>query len=246
MNESERTFIESIPDFYQYMVTFGEIQPKTSRDYVSQLRFLSKYYTLDKSLTMDKVNEILGQERLRMCYRERYNTPHAIGDLGAGLKKFLAFVNSDYEQAFMELMESEESKIKSDDTILETDKEQIVKARRGQGVFRQKLISFWQGCSVTQYARYDLLIASHIKPWRVSDNQSKLDVYNGLLLTPNLDKLFDKGYITFDKRGRIVFSKIISSDDKHLLHLDDSMNLRLVCYEHSEYLKYHNNNCFIG
>lgn len=246
MNENEKIFINNIPDFYQYMVTIGGLQPKTSRDYISRLRFLAKHYTIDKTLTKEGIEIILDNERNEMNGRERYNTNHAIGDLGAGLKKFLAFINSDYEQALQELNDKEEIKIKQDINLQETEKEQIVKARRGQGVFRQKLIKYWQGCSVSQYKRFDLLMASHIKPWRVSDNQSKLDVFNGLLLTPNLDKLFDKGYITFDKRGHIGFSGIISEEDKRILFLDDSMALRSVCDEHIEYLKYHNNNCFIG
>ena len=53
----------------------------------------------------------------------------------------------------------------------------------------------------------ELLVASHIKPWSISDANEKLDIHNGLLMCPNHDKLFDRGYISFDDTGRILISE---------------------------------------
>lgn len=74
--------------------------------------------------------------------------------------------------------------------LSETEKDSIIKARIGQGIFRQQLIQLWGGCSVTGFKNEKFLKASHIKPWRDSSNQERLDKYNGLLLVPNLDRSF--------------------------------------------------------
>lgn len=88
-------------------------------------------------------------------------------------------------------------------------------------------------------------MASHIKPWRKSNNYQRLDVYNGLLLIPNIDKLFDRGYISFSKSGKIIFSDFLPSEDKRIFNLTQS--LRLVHLEdgHLPYLQYHREHCLL-
>ena len=94
-----------------------------------------------------------------------------------------------------------------DESLSPTEKDAITKLRVGQGWFRDQLIKRWGGCSVTPCVDQSLLIASHIVPWRLCKTRfNRLNPANGLLLTPNLDKLFDKGLITFDDNFRIVFS----------------------------------------
>lgn len=93
-----------------------------------------------------------------------------------------------------------------DPNVDKSEKEQLIKVRIGQGDFRDGLIEIWKGCSVTMYNEdYGLLIASHIKPWSAC-KESRLNPYNGLLLTPNLDKVFDRGLITFETNGKIRIS----------------------------------------
>ena len=118
-------------------------------------------------------------------------------------------------------------------------------ARVGQGKFRKELIEYWNGCSITTFKRFDILVASHIKPWKDSNNFERIDVYNGLLLLPNYDKLFDRGYINFDKKGKILFSKLISDNDKQLLGLKNNIKLINVDDKHLKYLDYHRENCFM-
>ena len=91
----------------------------------------------------------------------------------------------------------------------------------------------------------DILVASHIKPWRVANNQERLDLYNGLLLLPNYDKLFDKGYISFDTKGRIVFSNFFPESDRILLQIRKDAHLVKVSDNHKPFLLYHNQNCLI-
>ncbi|MBN1267665.1 MAG: HNH endonuclease, partial [Anaerolineales bacterium] len=88
-----------------------------------------------------------------------------------------------------------------------TEKTAVIQSRVGQGRFRRYLIDYWGGCAVTGANKIDLLKASHIKPWKVSSNKERLDVYNGLLLTPNLDSVFDQGFISFTQLGSILISE---------------------------------------
>ncbi len=131
--------------------------------------------------------------------------------------------------------------IENSKKLSSTEKEALIKVRIGQSKFRQNLINYWKGCSVTQYKDEKVLIASHIKPWKDSNNHEKLDIYNGLLLTPTLDKLFDKGYISFDNKGYILFSKYLK--DKEKLFLNKNMKINIE-YEHKKYLKFHRDYIF--
>ena len=120
-------------------------------------------------------------------------------------------------------------------------------ARVGQSQYRKNLLKFWDNkCSVTGCGNADFLIASHIKPWKDSDPDEKGDVYNGLLLTPNLDAAFDQGYITFDDNGLIVISNKLSGDDCKKLGIDKDMKLRKINEKQKTYLDYHRKNVFVS
>ncbi|AUD03466.1 HNH endonuclease [Spirosoma pollinicola] len=93
-------------------------------------------------------------------------------------------------------------------SIPQTVKDQLIKARVGQGIFRTNVSGIEQACRLTGITNKALLIASHIKPWRISTNEEKLDKYNGLLLSPHVDKLFDKGWISFSDEGDVLISNI--------------------------------------
>lgn len=125
-----------------------------------------------------------------------------------------------------------------------TEREAIVKSRIGQGQFRKDLVEFWKQCSVSGVANLDFLVASHIKPWRASSNFERLHKYNGLLLTPNLDTLFDKGYISFAKNGSIVVSNQIDQDALQKLGVDLNMHLAKIEDEHLGYLAHHREHIF--
>ena len=91
--------------------------------------------------------------------------------------------------------------------INSTEKQTLVNARRGQGLFRERVIQLEGRCRVTGVDLRDHLRASHIKPWKDSSDADKLDGNNGLLLAPHLDHLFDKGYISFSNLGAIIISR---------------------------------------
>lgn len=127
-----------------------------------------------------------------------------------------------------------------------TEVERLVKQRIGQDIFRNALIAFWQGrCAVTGLAIVPLLRASHIKPWAdCENNQERLDVFNGLLLAPHLDALFDGGWITFDDAGRLVKSSLLDDTAVQLMNVSSEMKLTRLAADHRPYLDYHRRSVF--
>jgi len=97
-----------------------------------------------------------------------------------------------------------------------TEREAIVKARRGQGLFRANIARVEQACRITGVSNPAYLIASHIKPWRHASNEERLSPYNGLMLAPQADFLFDRGFISFGD-GRLLVSPV--ADERSLLKL---------------------------
>ena len=87
------------------------------------------------------------------------------------------------------------------------EKRQLVNARLGQGVFRQNLERLETFCRVTGVADRRHLHARHIKPWRLADDRERLDGCNGLLLSPHIDHLIDRGHISFADDGRLLISQ---------------------------------------
>jgi putative restriction endonuclease len=92
--------------------------------------------------------------------------------------------------------------------IDETEKSALILARRGQGVFKQRVRRIEKSCRITGVDRIEHLRASHCKPWRDSSDEERLDGENGLLLTPTIDHLFDRGFISFEPNGRLVVSPV--------------------------------------
>lgn len=232
-------------DFYHYMVKFGGIAKKTSGDYVPRTSFLSHDYSLDETLTKEKIDEILRQEDFKRQERSVYTSKKSLSDFRAGLNKFLAFINSDYHKRIADSIITEIKAVENDNTIKMTEKDSIVKSRIGQGIFRKGLIEYWHGCAISQCPLTWMLIASHIKPWRDADNQERLDPYNGLLLLPNYDKLFDLGYISFNSKGKIMYSRLLDKFDRETIGLTNNLHLVKLEELHLKYLKYHNDNCFL-
>lgn len=157
-------------------------------------------------------------------------------------------IDSDFKPENLYKMIFNESYIKLDLDVIntlsldETEIQSMMSIRKGQNKFREKLIDYWNGCSITSSDMIDILVASHIKPWKNSNNQERLDVYNGLLLLPNLDKLFDKGYISFDERGYILISSKV--ENYEILGINNEMIIK-IGKEHLPYFEYHRKNIFI-
>jgi len=109
-----------------------------------------------------------------------------------------------------------------------------------QRLFRGNLLRLWQGaCAVTSVQEPRVLRSSHIKPWTNSNVQEKVDHFNGLLLVPNLDTLFNEGLISFRDDGRILVSPDWHTNDQRRMHITPDLHLRTVHPESWPYLEFH-------
>lgn len=140
---------------------------------------------------------------------------------------------------FSELLEEISDIEKSD--IEDSIKNTIVKVRIGQSKYRSALIEYWKGCSITNCKELSVLVSSHIKPYHQCKKEEKFDIYNGLLLTPNYDKLFDKALISFDDEGKILISQSLKDEDLKLLGVSKDASIRKdkLTDKHLHYLSKH-------
>ncbi len=127
------------------------------------------------------------------------------------------------------------------DTIKNTEVERMVRQRIGQNTFRNAMLDYWGGaCAVTGIELPEILRASHAKPWaECSSDAERLDVFNGFLLSANLDALFDRFLISFDDFGKILISHRLTHEQRGVLGLFSNLSLRWITTEHLTYLKYH-------
>ncbi len=123
----------------------------------------------------------------------------------------------------------------------------VIDARHGQGLFRNRVIKKWNGkSSVSNFNKIELMKAAHIKPWKYCNEKECVDSDNGLLLTPNIDLLFDygKGYITFDDNGNVIFSSRLTADIIKEFGISKDLKLKEVNDKTKEYLRWHREHVF--
>jgi hypothetical protein len=114
-----------------------------------------------------------------------------------------------YEKPQVEWEEHLQAEIAASAALSETEKQQLILARRGQGEFRKNVQRVERFCRVTKVDRPEHLRASHCKPWRdCKSSDERLDGENGLLLTPSIDHLFDRGFISFEDNGDLLVSPV--------------------------------------
>lgn len=143
------------------------------------------------------------------------------------------------EDDFESVLKAELNKLP--DNIKNTEVERMVRQRVGQDIYRKAMLEYWgEACAVTGVSIPSILRASHALPWaKCETDAQRLDVFNGFLLTANLDALFDRFLISFNKYGNIIISEKISEKDKALLGLTSALKLRWVAEEHEKYLRIH-------
>ena len=156
-----------------------------------------------------------------------------------------AWILGAYDEAKAYIFD-EEGDPKADDDMKEGTTQ--VKVRLRQSEYRRGLMEYWGGkCAVTGCGLTDILIASHAKPWRKCEtNSDSISKYNGFLLTPNMDRLFDGGYISFDDEGKILISSLIPEKEIESIGLRKDMRLRKIEEGHLKYLAYHREDVFRG
>jgi putative restriction endonuclease len=143
--------------------------------------------------------------------------------------------------------EHELSRVREDAAIPETDRLAIVLARKGQGVFKQRVMRIERACRITGVTNEEHLRASHCKPWRDATNEERLDGENGLLLTPSIDHLFDRGFIGFDDNGDVIVSPVAHADSLRRMGVDPlgRLNVGRFASGQRRYLEYHRDNVLL-
>ena len=122
-----------------------------------------------------------------------------------------------------------------------TERSGLVTSRVGQGAYRKRIIHRWEyKCAVTNFNKLDILIASHIVPWSKTTDHERLDVNNGLLLSPTYDALFDKHLITFDNKGKIQLSDKIEFSAYQKIGVTGKEQITDLSIYNVQYLDRHN------
>lgn len=151
-----------------------------------------------------------------------------------------ATMDPDHQVETNEASEEElERALRNRTDLNDTEKLQLVKSRRGQGIYRRNLEGFEKACRITRVANRSHLRASHIKPWRVSTTFEKLDGNNGLLLSPHIDHLFDQGFISFSDDGALLVSQQADVDTLVLWGIEPEGYCGPFRPEQLPYLEFH-------
>ena len=135
-----------------------------------------------------------------------------------------------------------EQGVATDPSIPETDRSAIIRARKGQGLFKERVGKIESKCRITGVENPVHLIASHCKPWRASTNDERLNGENGLLLTPSIDHLFDRGFIGFENNGALV-SPVAHRPSLQRMGIDTSkvINVGVFTSGQRQFLDFHRN-----
>jgi putative restriction endonuclease len=136
-----------------------------------------------------------------------------------------------------------EQQVASDLTVPETDRLAIIRARNGQGLFKDRVGKIETRCRITGVDNPAHLIASHCKPWRDATNEERLNGENGLLLTPSIDHLFDRGFIGFEDSGKLIISPVAHRPSLRRMGINTTeiVNLGGFTSGQKQFLDFHRN-----
>jgi hypothetical protein len=153
-----------------------------------------------------------------------------------------------YQKPQIDWEEHIQAQIADDRTLSDTEKRQLILARRGQGEFRENVQKVERACRVPRVDRPEHLQASHCKPWR--DCQSadeRLDGENGLLLTPSIDHLFDRGFISFEDNGDLLVSPVAHGLSLRRMGIVTTEKVNVGQFSHGQktFLDFHRNYVFL-
>ncbi len=144
------------------------------------------------------------------------------------------------------LLEFDEQNLLLKEDVKDTSKSIQAKIRIGQNKFRKNLLKFLKSCPITGIDETRILLASHIKPWALSSNEERLDINNGFIFSPTIDKLFDNGLITFENNKELIISPLLTIKNIQLIGIEAGKKyIKLPVENRLNYLEYHRNNIFI-
>lgn len=140
-----------------------------------------------------------------------------------------------------------QKRIAANESISETTRRALIYARRGQGIFKENVARYEHECRITHVGNPTHLIASHIKPWRESNDEERLSGGNGLLLTPSIDHLFDRGFISFGDEGEVLLSPVADEDSlgRMGVRCDEPLYAGRFNSDQRHFLDYHRKEIFL-
>jgi len=198
-------------------------------------------------------------EEIHLFYREQHHSPfiyHGKIVFANWVKRKDAPSEFVFKVASLEISDAyiqqtaTESKVDyqviSENALNSIDRQILARSRGiSQRLFRGNLFRLWDGsCAVTGVREPKVLKAGHIKPWAKSDIKEKVDHFNGLLLIPNLDSLFNEGLISFKNDGSVMVSNKFDHEDQRRMYITNDLHLRQVFAEAQPYLDFHRAVCF--
>ncbi|EJS10521.1 HNH endonuclease [Bacillus mycoides] len=219
-------------------------------DGLTESKFVAFEWLLNYDSSIFKKNKVT-----MVHYKEdRPNADPWVKDTNIELHKSLEyfFTNSEIKSDIIvqkDAMVTQEIRLLEDEShsfdaeITETEKEQVIKSRIGHSTFKNALLAVEKKCRLCGLSDERFLVASHIKPWSQSNRKERLDVNNGLLLCPNHDSLFDKGYISFDDDGAILISNSLDETSRIFLNISDKLRIQMNEIQ-LFYMKWHRESVF--
>lgn len=173
-----------------------------------------------------------------------FETHDSTGSLRIGIRFFFKRIGAYipmYKEKTSQIQELAEPHIRLElDTPGVTERKGLITSRIGQGAYRKRIVHRWEyKCAVTGFDKLDVLIASHIVPWAESNNIERLDVDNGILLSPTYDALFDRHLISFENNGRIILSDAIQPETYKKVGVSGNEKIKNLSQFNFTYLERH-------
>ena len=136
-----------------------------------------------------------------------------------------------------------EQQLANDPLVPDTERQAIIRARIGQGLFKERVAKIETRCRLTGVENPVHLVASHCKPWRDATNEERLNGENGLLLTPSVDHLFDRGFIGFEDNGKLIVSPVAHRPSLQRMGIDTTkvVNVGGFTSGQRQFLDFHRN-----
>ena len=221
-------------EFYNWLIEHKQLSEATAKKYDLVIRnriveWLPSYEIPKNSIEFEATKQLILSLDI---YKERNRV---------GNNMYSSALN--HYDNYLKAILPHDSEIFKEDLSFTTEAEKLVKVRLLQNKFRKSLFDVNNTCAVTGFKNSRFLIASHIKPWAQSEELEKIDPYNGLLLTPNFDRLFDKGLISFDSNGKILVSNQLSELDFHFFQIPEKALIEFHL-KHQKYLEFHRDMVF--
>ena len=229
----------ALEDFRRFLTTEAEtttgrraLGAHAAGDYISRLR---RFETLMATTVADAAPDVLRAFASDLGADPRVKAagipPKVAGDIAVALRRYATFRA---QQAPPSVPMDEPP------SDIVTDAAALVLQRRAQAAFRAALLSFWQGrCPMTGVTNPSLLVASHIKPWRDSNDRERVDLFNGLLLATPVDAVFDRLLITFDASGTILVAVRLTEVERSAFAIA-ALPARLLLHQrHLHYMDHH-------